>query len=163
MTISLIAVVARNRVIGKEGTLPWRLPADQKHFRDLTLGKPVIMGRKTFESIGKPLLYRKNIVLTHDLNYRAKGCIIVHSPQAALSAAKGANEVMVIGGAEVYREFLPMTERIYLTELHADFEGDTYFPEFDHNEWQEKERQDFQPDEKNSYLYSFVVLDRKQK
>ncbi len=150
----------KNRVIGKGNALPWHLPADMKHFRELTMGKPVIMGRKTFESIGKPLEGRKNILITSDSNYRAEGCLVVHSLEEALKTAEGGEEVMIIGGGKIYEEFLPKADRIYLTEIHQDFEGDTYFPEFNQNEWQETSREDFKPDEKNPFAYSFVTLER---
>lgn len=161
MKISIVAAIAKNRVIGKNNRLPWRLPRDMQHFREVTTGKPVIMGRKTFESIGKALPGRKNIILTRDSNFRAEGCVVVHSVEEALAAAEGTQEIMVIGGAEIYKAFLPRAERMYLTEIHADFEGDTYFPEYDPDEWQEKERQDFPADTENPYQYSFVVFERK--
>lgn len=161
MKISIVAAIAKNRVIGKNNRLPWRLPRDMQHFREVTTGKPVIMGRKTFESIGKALPGRKNIILTRDSNFRAEGCVVVHSVEEALAAVEGTQEIMVIGGAEIYKAFLPRVERMYLTEIHADFEGDTFFPEYDPSEWQETERQDFPADEKNPYRYSFVVFERK--
>jgi len=161
MKIAIVAALARNRVIGKNNRLPWRLPRDRRHFRELTMGKPVIMGRKTFASIGKALPGRKNIILTRDLNFRAEGGVVVHSSGEALKSAEGSEEVMIIGGAEIYREFLPLAERMYLTLIHADFEGDAYFPKYDPNEWQEKERHDFPPDDENPYPYSFVLLERK--
>ena len=160
MKISFIVAKARNGVIGDNNQLPWRLPADLKHFKAVTLGKPVLMGRKTFESIGKPLPQRTNIVVTRDAAYQAEGCVVVHSIDAALAAAKDAEEVMVIGGAQFYEQLLPRAERIYLTEVHEDFAGDAVFPEFDAQQWQEVERRDFEPDEKNAHAYSFLVLER---
>ena len=162
MQVSLIVAIGKNRVIGASNALLWHLPADMKHFRQLTMGKPIIMGRKTFESIGKPLSGRTNIVITHESNYQAQGCIVVHSLKEALEAAQGSEEVMVIGGESVYKEFLPMADKMYLTLIHADFEGDTYFPEYNQAEWNEKERQDFKPDKENPYPYSFVVLERRR-
>lgn len=157
MIISLIAAMGRNRVIGKDNSLPWKLPADMKRFRELTLGKPVVMGRKTFESIGKPLPNRKNIILTRDKNYRADGCIVVHSAKGALKAAEGAQEAMIIGGEQIFREFLPKASRMCLTFIGKDFEGDAYFPEYSKNEWKEVKREEHE----NDYEYAFVDLERK--
>ena len=119
------------------------------------------MGRKTYESIGKPLPERINIILTHDPHYKAPGCEITNSPEAAIRAAGNPLEVMVIGGAEVYRQFLPKAKRMYLTLIDEDFEGDAYFPEFNPSEWQETERRDFAPDSENPYHYRFLTLERK--
>jgi dihydrofolate reductase len=160
MLISIIAAMDENRLIGRGNRLPWRLPADMEHFRRLTLGKPVIMGRKTFESLGKPLEKRTNIVLTANRDYHADGCIITHSMDEALSAAKGCEEVMIIGGAAIYALFLPRADRLYLTQIHARFSGDVYFPDFNPADWQEAKRIDCQPDEKNLHSYSFVFLHR---
>ena len=161
MIISIIAGMDKNRLIGQGNRLPWRLPADMKHFRRHTLGKPVLMGRKTFESIGKPLPQRTNIILTHDLNYRAEGCIITHSIEEALDAATGSEETMIIGGASIYELFFPFTNRLYLTYVHDCFEGDVYFPAFDLADWQEVKRVDRQPDKKNPHPYSFLFLHRR--
>lgn len=121
--ISIVAAVAANGVIGVDNRLPWRLPADMRRFRELTLGKPVIMGRRTYESIGRPLAKRTNIVLTRNLNFEADGCIVVHSAEAAIAAAGDARELMVIGAFETW---LPLTDRLYLTQIAAEFEGDTF-------------------------------------
>lgn len=137
MRISLIAAVAANNVIGRAGKLPWHLPDDLKRFKRLTMGKPIIMGRATYESIGRPLPGRQNIVLSRDAGYLAPGCTAVDSVRAALSAADGAEEVMVIGGSGVYEQFLPIAERIYLTRILADVEGDTFFPALVDAEWRE--------------------------
>ena len=161
MIISIIAGMDNNRLIGQGNRLPWRLPADMKHFRRHTLGKPVLMGRKTFESIGKPLPQRTNIILTHDLNYRAEGCIITHSIEEALNAATGSEEIMIIGGASIYDLFFPLTNRLYLTYVHDCFQGDVYFPAFDLADWQEVKRVDRQPDKKNPHPYSFLFLHRR--
>ena len=161
MIISIIAGMDNNRLIGQGNRLPWRLPADMQHFRRHTLGKPVLMGRKTFESIGKPLPQRTNIILTHDLNYRAEGCIITHSIEEALDAATGSEETMIIGGASIYELFFPLTNRLYLTYIHDCFQGDVYFPAFDLADWQEVKRVDRQPDEKNPHPYSFLFLHRR--
>ena len=159
MIISLIAAVAKNGVIGKNNALPWHLPADMKHFRDLTRGKPVIMGSKTFESIGKPLPNRLNIVLSSDPQYKVEGVTVVGSIDDALNAAGDVPEIMVIGGGSIYKQFLPRANRIYLTLIHADFEGDAFFPEYDKNEWKEVVREENPADQENVYPYSFVILE----
>ena len=161
MIISLIVAMGRNRVIGKDNALPWKLPADMKRFREITTGKPVIMGRKTFESIGHALPKRTNIVMTRDADFRTDGCIVVHSPEDALHAAMGAEEAVVIGGSSVFEQFLPKIGRMYLTIINEDFEGQSLFPEFDMDEWYEVERREFAPDEKNMYSYTFLTLERK--
>lgn len=157
MIISLIAAMGRNRVIGKNNQLPWKLSADMKRFKELTLNKPVIMGRKTFESIGRPLPNRKNIVITRDKNYRADGCNVVHTAHEALKAAGGVPEAVVIGGAQIYSEFLQMANKLYLTFIDADFEGDAYFPEFGKNEWKEISREEHSD---GKLKFSFVDLER---
>ena len=137
MIISIIAGMDKNRLIGQGNRLPWRLPADMKHFRRHTLGKPVLMGRKTFESIGKPLPKRTNIILTRDRGYSAEGCIVAHSIEEALDTARTCDEIMIIGGASIYVLFLPRAHRLYLTYIHDCFEGDIYFPTFNLADWQE--------------------------
>ncbi len=161
MIISIIAGMDKNRLIGQGNRLPWRLPADMKHFRRHTLGKPVLMGRKTFDSIGKPLPKRTNIILTHDRHYRAEGCIVTHSIEEALDTVGSCEELMVIGGASIYKLFLPRANRLYLTHIHDCFQGDVYFPAFDPTDWQEVKRVDRQPDEKNPHPYSFLFLHRR--
>lgn len=156
-TISLIAALGKNRIIGNENKLIWNIPADMKHFRELTTGKAVVMGRKTFESIGRPLPKRKNIILTRDMNYKAESCILVNSVEEALKAA-GDGEVMIIGGAQIYAEFLPKANKMYLTFIDADFEGDAYFPEYNKDEWEEVDREEH---EDNDLRYSFVEFERK--
>jgi dihydrofolate reductase len=158
--IALIAAMAENRVIGRENGLPWRLPADLRRFKSVTMGKPVIMGRKTYESIGKPLPGRSNIVVTRDADYRAPGCQVVHSLEQALEAGAGHTEVMVIGGAELYRQALGRAERMYLTLVRAEVEGDTLFPDIEPQQWRELERESHRADEKNQYDYDFVILQR---
>ena len=158
--IALIAALAENRVIGRENRLPWRLPADLRRFKSVTMGKPVIMGRKTYESIGKPLPGRRNIVVTRDPDYRAQGCQVVHSLEQALEAGAGHAEVMVIGGAELYREALGRAERMYLTLIRAEVDGDTLFPDIEPQQWRELERESHRADEKNQYDYDFVTLQR---
>ncbi|MDO9371530.1 MAG: type 3 dihydrofolate reductase [Gammaproteobacteria bacterium] len=158
--ISLIAAMGRNRVIGRNNTLPWRLPADMRHFRRVTMGKPVLMGRKTFESLGKPLAGRANIIITHDPAYRAPGCRVVHSVAEALAAAGAGTEIMVLGGADIFAQFLPHAARMYLTYVHGDFDGDAFFPAFDAGAWVETERTEHAADAENPHACSFVTLER---
>jgi dihydrofolate reductase len=160
MRISLIVAMAENRVIGRHNQLPWRIPADLKHFKALTMGKPIIMGRKTYESIGRPLPGRDNIVITGDTTYRAEGCQVVHSIEEALRSAGGAGEAMIIGGATLYRQTLKDADRLYLTLVKAQPEGDTWFPKIEPQEWREIRREAHRADESNEYDYDFVVLDR---
>ena len=152
--------MAANGVIGRDNQLPWHLPADLKHFKQTTMGKPILMGRKTWESIGRPLPGRTNIVITRDSSYSAAGCEVVNSIDAAIAAAGEQDEVMVIGGAELYRQVLSDTDTIYLTRIHEAFDGDTCFPELRDTEWHQVERVDHEADEKNSHDYSFIRLDR---
>ncbi len=168
MNISLIAAIDRGRVIGMDNAMPWHMPADLKHFKRITLGKPVVMGRKTFDSIGRPLPGRTNIIVTRDPHYYAEGCVVVCSIEQALQAAGVAGalppatseEVMVIGGANLFEQLLPRATRIYLTEIKADFAGDSYFPVLPPGHWLERERQDHPADTSNPHPYSFVVLER---
>ena len=160
MIISLIVAMTDERVIGIENRLPWHLPGDMQWFRRHTLGKPVIMGRKTYESIGRPLPERTNIVISRDTDYRAEGCTVVQSPEKALAAAGNAPEVMVMGGASIYAQFLDRADRLYLTLVHAAIEGDAFFPEFDESVWRQVEREDRVPDQTNPYPYSFTVRER---
>ena len=161
MIISIIAAVADNRVIGNKNSLPWHLSADMEYFKKTTAHKPIIMGARTFESIGKALPGRKNIVLSDDKNYKASGCVVVDSIEKALKEAEGSEEVMIAGGASIYKQFLPLANRLYLTFIHHDFEGDSFFPEYDLNKWREIKRIDNQPDGNNKYSYSFVIFERK--
>jgi dihydrofolate reductase len=162
LEISLVAAVADNGVIGADGGMPWHLPADLAHFKQITLGKPVLMGRLTWESIGRPLPGRRNLVLTRDTEWQATGAERVASLQEAIEAAgtRGGTELMVIGGAEVYRQALPSAKRIYLTRVHAEPWGDTLFPELDPDVWREVERRERQSDERNAWDLTFVVLER---
>ncbi len=161
-TISLIAAMAEDRAIGIENRLPWKLPADMKWFRRHTLGKPIIMGRKTFESFGgRPLPERTNIVITHDMTYRAEGAVVVHSIEQAIEAAGDVDEVMIIGGESFYGQMLPHAERFYITLVHSKFDADAWFPEFDWDDWKEVDREEHPADEKNRWACSFIVLERK--
>ncbi|MBW8192316.1 type 3 dihydrofolate reductase [Neiella marina] len=158
MRISLIAAMGRNRVIGKDNKMPWHMPADLKHFKAVTMGKPVVMGRKTFESIGRPLPGRMNIVVTRDEDYRADGVEVVRSPTQAIElASKATEDVMIIGGGQIYQHFLPMATDLYLTFIDAEPEGDAYFPE-----WPTKFRQvsvsRHEKDDKNDHACEFVHL-----
>lgn len=159
MTIALVAAMDRNRLIGADGNLPWHLPADMRHFRRLTLGKTVLMGRLTWESLGRPLPERQNLVLTRQL-IEFEGAQRVGDLEQAMAACTGL-ELMVIGGAQIYKLALPMAERIYLTEVDAALEGDTWFPEIPPRQWREVERQSQPADEKNCFGMSFVTLQRR--
>ena len=162
--IALVAALARNRVIGRENALPWRLRADLRRFKALTLGHPVVMGRKTYESIvtalGRPLPERRNIVVTRSAGYAAPGCIVAASVEAAIAAAAPARDVYVVGGAEIYRAALPHAHRLHLTEIDADFPGDAWFPELDPRAWREVSREAHPPGPDFAHGYAFVVYER---
>ncbi len=161
MRRSLVVAMARNRVIGRDNALPWRLPADLAHFKKVTMGHPIVMGRKTYESIGKALPGRLNIVVTHNRDYRAPGCTVVPSLDAAWRAAEGAEEVCIIGGTSLFREALPIADVIHLTEVEADVEGDTYFPDFDRSEWTQTQIERQAVDERHAYPLRILRLERK--
>jgi dihydrofolate reductase len=159
--ISLIVAMDRNRLIGRNNDLPWRLPADLAYFKRVTMGHPIIMGRKTFESIGKPLPGRENIIVTRNKNFQAEGCTVVHSMSELLERfASSSEEVFVIGGAELFKEALPVAERLYITHIEEVFEGDTWFPEIS-KDWKEVSREKGVQDEKNPYEYYFTVYEKK--
>lgn len=160
MIISIIAAMDRNHLIGNNNQLPWHLPADFAHFKSVTMGKPVIMGRKTYESIGRPLPGRKNIVLSRNTDTRFEGVESVTSLEQALALVPDAEEVMVIGGSAVYEMILPEVDRLYITYVDAEFEGDAWFPEFDLGKWREVDSVTLPADEKNLYSCRFVTLDR---
>ena len=162
MIRTLVVAMARNRVIGRDNQLPWRLPDEIAYFKRVTMGHPVIMGRRTYESIGKPLPGRKNIVVTHDRAYSAPGCTVVGSLQEAWQAAGNAAEACVIGGTSLFRESLPIADRIHLTEVEADVAGDTYFPEFDRGQWTETEVERHAADERHAYPYRIALLERRR-
>ncbi len=167
MKIVLIAAFAQNRVVGINNKLPWHLPEDLKYFKRTTTGKAIIMGRKTYDSIGRPLPNRTNIVITRNSDFKAEGVKVVSSLEAAIELAKevnyinGIEEVMIIGGASIYETALPIADRLYLTHVHADVKGDAYFPEVNFAQWQEVARDDHQASDNNPYDYSFVVYDKK--
>jgi dihydrofolate reductase len=161
MIVSLIVAVGRRNEIGKGGKMPWHLPADLKHFKRNTLGKPVLMGRKTLAAIGRPLPERRNLVLTRDAAFQADGCETVTSLEQAIARVGAAPELMVIGGGEVYRLAWERADRIYLTRIQADVEGaDTFFPDVEDGRWRETSREDHRADAKNPFDYSFLVFDR---
>lgn len=161
MIISLIVAMDENRVIGYNDKLPWNLPSELKYFRETTKGKPVIMGRRTYESIGRPMPERLNIIVTRDKNYKAVGCIVVNSMEDAIKAAKGSDEIMIIGGAEIYKLFLPLANRLYITKVHGSFKGDTYFPKFNEGEWVKLNEKFVEKDKENTYSYTIMVLERR--
>lgn len=161
MIITLIVAVADNGVIGRDNTLPWHLPDDLKRFKRLTMGKPIVMGRKTYESIGKPLPGRQNIVVTRDANYRREGVTVVHDAEAALRAAGAAPEIMVIGGAELFRSLLPRAGRLHLTRVHGNIEGDVMWPALDDREWSVVERESHSADERHAWPMTFEVWEKR--
>ena len=154
--LSLIVAMDENRLIGLNNSLPWHLPADLAYFKRTTMGKPVVMGRKTFESIGKSLPGRRNIVITGNADYNAPGCEIADSIEAAMSLVHENDEVMLIGGASLYQQTIEGATKLYITRIHQSFEGDTWFPEFDLSDWKEVYREDFEADYSNRYAYSFI-------
>lgn len=158
--INIIAAMSRNRVIGNKGRLPWKLTEDMRHFVKITTGFPVVMGRKTFESIGKPLKNRTNIILTRNESYQKEGCIIYHDIEKIVNDF-GKENLMVIGGEELYRQFLPYAERIYLTFIDQDVEGDTFFPDFQDESLVKESEEKGIKDENNPYDYYFQVYIKK--
>ena len=158
--ISIIVAAAENGVIGRQGELPWRLSADLKHFKAVTMGKPIVMGRRTWESIGRPLPGRQNIVVTRQDGYAAAGCDVVASPDEAMAVAGAADEVMVIGGSQLYDRFLPVADRVYLTRVHAEVAGDAFFAPLDENEWRLVSDEPHAADERNEFDYSFRLYER---
>lgn len=158
--ICIIAALARNRTIGLGNAMPWRLPEDLKRFRRLTMGHAVIMGRKTFESIGTPLTGRNNIVITRSQSWSQPGCLVAHSLEAALAAADGSRDAFVIGGAQIYALALPRASRLYMTEIERDFEGDAFFPRFDRSQWREVARERRVSEGDDTFEYAFVEYER---
>ena len=167
MRLCLIAAVAENGVVGKNNALPWHLPEDLKYFKRMTLGKPIVMGRKTFESIGRPLPGRTNIVVSRNKSYAPDGVEVVDSLESALTLAsqiaesEGQKDLMVIGGAAIYAAALPLAQCLYITEVHGEVEGDAYFPEVDWSLWHEVSRQRNAAPDSGGYDFSFVVFQRK--
>lgn len=159
--VTIIAAIAKNNALGKNNQLIWHLPADLKRFKKMTLNHVVIMGRKTFESLGKPLPNRTNILITRDKNYKAEGCVVVNSLKEALeTAAKEDENPFILGGAEIYKQALPFTDKLDVTFVHHQFDADVFFPKIDKKIWKETSREDFKADENNKYDYSFVTFER---
>lgn len=162
MRLSMIVAMDDNQLIGKDNALPWHLPADLGYFKKVTTGKTVLMGRKTHESIGRPLPNRRNVIVSRNADFEAQGCEVVSSINAALELAKDDDEVMVMGGASFYEQMLPSVDRLYITYIEGSYEGDAYFPVFNKDEFEQVSRESHSPDEKNSHTYHFTVLDRKR-
>ncbi|MEA3317107.1 MAG: dihydrofolate reductase [Bacteroidota bacterium] len=158
--ISIIVAVAQNNVIGKNNQLLWHIPRDMKHFRETTTGHNIISGRKTFESFGKPLPKRTNIIITRNKEYTQEGCVIVNSLEEAINHAKNDSEIFIIGGGEIYKQALEIADRIYLTQVHHSFDGDTFFPEINKTKWKEIKKEYFEADDKNKYPISIITFDR---
>jgi len=159
MIKTIVVAISENHVIGKDNKLLWYMPNDLKHFKEITTGHPVIMGRKTYDSVGKPLPNRRNIIITRK-KITIEGCEVVNSIEEAFLLCTDEPEVFIVGGAEIYRQSINLTDRIYLTIIHKEFEGDSFFPEISKKEWKEVFREDHQPDHKNTLPYSFITLER---
>ncbi|MCC7232534.1 MAG: dihydrofolate reductase [Bacteroidia bacterium] len=160
MKISLIVALSENNVVGDGNRLPWKLSADLKRVKALTMGHHIIMGRKTFESIGKPLPGRTNVVISRNPEYRQEGCTVVTSLQEAFKLSRNDSEVFVFGGGEIFRQAIPWVTRICMTRVHHTIQGDTTFPDLDMNEWKIVQEESYKADEKNEYDYSFIILER---
>ena len=161
--ISFVVAYDRKRAIGRDNRLPWRLPDDMKRVKEVTMGKPLIMGRRTWESIGRALPGRTSIVLTRDPKFTCDGCLIARTPEEAIPLAGDAPEVIIFGGAKVFQTFLPRADKIYLTEIDADVGGDTHFPPLDPREWEPIFREEHLADDKHLYDFNFIVLVRKRR
>ncbi|WP_190600360.1 dihydrofolate reductase [Candidatus Vesicomyidisocius sp. SY067_SCS001] len=160
MKLSIIVAMDDNYLIGKDNSLPWYLPADLAYFKKTTIGKTILMGRKTYESIGMSLPNRRNIIVSQNTKFKADNCEVVSSIDVALSLANNDNELMIVGGSSFYDQIIDKVDRLYITEVKGKFDGDAYFPEFDRTKFIELSRESHQPDEKNFYTYNFVVLQR---
>lgn len=160
MKIAIIVAMDEQGLIGKNNDLPWRLSADLQYFRRTTMGKPIVMGRNTHESIGRPLPGRQNIVVTRQSDYQAEGCDVVHSIDEALALCRDQEEVMIMGGASLYQQVLPLADKLYLTQVHASLDGDTWFPDWSPQDWQLLSREDHPADDKNEFDYSFMLYER---
>lgn len=158
--LSIIAAMSENGVIGRDNRLPWRMPADLAHFKRLTMGKPILMGRRTWESLPGLLPHRTHVIVTRNADYRVAGAHVVHSIEEALERFGDVDELMVVGGENLYRQTLPLAARMYLTLVHAHIEGDAHFPAFDVDDWRETLRESHGPDERHAHAYSFVTLER---
>lgn len=160
LKVSLMVAMDKNRVIGKDNDIPWRLPKDWEYVKNTTLGHPIILGRRNFESIGKALCKRRNIVLTRDKYLSYEGCEMTNSVKEVFELCKGEEDIFIFGGEEIYKLFLPMVEKMYITKIHEEFEGDTFFPEVNLSEWNEVSVKRGITDEKNPYKYEFYVYER---
>ena len=161
MRLSIIVAMDDNQLIGKDNTLPWNLPADLGYFKRTTTGKTVLMGRKTYESIGRPLPNRRNVIISRNADFQAPGCEVVGSIESALELAKEDDEIMIMGGASFYEQMLPSVNRLYVTQIEGAYAGDAHFPSFNRDDFVETFRESHQPDEKNKHTYHFTILDRK--
>ncbi|MDP1774438.1 MAG: dihydrofolate reductase [Methylobacter sp.] len=162
MKISLIVAMASNRAIGLNNQMPWHLSADLKKFKKITMGAPILMGRKTYESIGRPLPGRTNIIISRNPSYSQPGCLVFNDIDQALASCADAKEVFVIGGSDFYQAMLPVADTLYLTLIHQEFPGDTFFPEIDAEQWIEVEREDIQDDPDVAFSYSFLKLEKRK-
>jgi len=160
MRLSIVVAMDSNRLIGKDNGLPWHLPADLAFFKKLTTGNTILMGRKTFDSIGRPLPNRRNLVITRNADIEIAGCEVVNSIEKALSLVQSETEVMVIGGAKLYQQILPIADRLYITQVEGEFDGDTYFPTYDEKNWQQVSCESHPPDKKNNHPYHFTVFEK---
>lgn len=160
MIVTAVVAIAENRAIGKNNELLWHLPKDLKHFKEITKGHTIIMGRKTFDSIGKPLPHRRNIVITRRKDLEIEGAEVVGSVDEALAGCTADDEVFIVGGAEIYKLAMPKMDRIYLTTVHASYDADVYFPEIDHTIWKEVATEKHDPDEKHAVAFTFSTLER---
>ncbi|MDD4904888.1 MAG: type 3 dihydrofolate reductase [Methylobacter tundripaludum] len=163
MKISLIVAMASNRAIGLNNQMPWHLSADLKKFKKITMGAPILMGRKTYESIGRPLPGRTNIIISRNPSYSQPGCLVFNDIDKALASCGDSDEIFVIGGSDFYKSMLPVADTLYLTQIHQDFPGDTFFPEIDADQWTEVEREDIDDDPDVSFSYSFLKLEKVKK
>ena len=154
--ISLVCAMAKNRVIGKDNQMPWHLPADLKHFKSVTMSKPIVMGRKTYESIGRPLPGRQNVVISRNSDYKLDGCDVVNSINSAITLLSDHEEIMIIGGGFLYSQMIEQADKLFLTFIDLEVDGDTQFPEFEHLNLTETASEQHKPDEKNKYNYQFV-------
>ena len=162
MRLSIVVAMDSNRLIGKDNGLPWHLPADLAFFKKLTTGNTILMGRKTFDSIGRPLPNRRNIVITRNADIEITDCEVVNSIEKALSLVQSETEVMVIGGAKLYQQILPIADRLYITQIEGEFDGDAYFPSYNEAEWSQISIDSREPDENNHHKYHFITFDRRR-
>ena len=160
MSLSIVVAMDENRLIGKDNKLPWHLPADLAYFKKITTGKSIVMGRKTYDSIGRPLPNRRNIVISRNSKTLITGCEVLTSIDEVLSTTKDEDEVMIIGGASLCEQLLPQVSRLYITKIEGEFDGDVYFPEYDESDWHQVSCESHLPDDSNQYAYHFLVLER---